>query len=86
MAETFLLEVVTPKKVVVSTQVEEMTAPGINGEFGVFPGHTFFTTLISVGELSYSINGKKQSLVVGEGFAEVNHDSVTVIVDSVENV
>ena len=85
MAKTFLLEVVIPGKVVVSTQVEEMTAPGVNGEFGVFPGHTLFTTLISVGELSYSINGHKQSLVVGEGFAEVTHDAVTVIVDSVEN-
>lgn len=85
MAETFLLEVVTPQKVVVSAQVEEMTAPGVDGEFGVLPGHTFFTTLISVGELSYSINGQKQALVVGEGFAEVTHDSATVIVDSVEN-
>lgn len=85
MAETFFLEVVTPKKVVVSAQVEEMTAPGVRGEFGVLPGHTFFTTLITVGELTYSTNGQKQTLVVGEGFAEVTHDSVTVIVDSVES-
>ncbi|MEE8381303.1 MAG: hypothetical protein V3R78_05440 [Thermodesulfobacteriota bacterium] len=84
MAETFLLEVVTPRSVVVSSQVEEMTALGDIGEFGVLPGHTFFITLLSVGELSYSIDGKRESLAVGEGFAEVNLDRVTVVVDSAE--
>ncbi len=84
MAETFLLEVVTPRSVVVSSQVEEMTAPGDIGAFGVLPGHTFFITLLSVGELSYSIDGKRESLAVGEGFAEVNLDRVTVVVDSAE--
>lgn len=84
MAETFLLEVVTPKNVVVSSQVEEMTAPGADGEFGVLPGHTFFVTLLSIGELSYSIDGKKESLTVGEGFAEISLERVTVIVDSAE--
>ncbi|MBW1853440.1 MAG: F0F1 ATP synthase subunit epsilon, partial [Deltaproteobacteria bacterium] len=48
-----MLEVVTPQSVVVSSQVENMTAPGDIGEFGVLPGHTFFITLLSVGELSY---------------------------------
>jgi len=84
VAETFLLEVVTPQSVVVSSQVENMTAPGDIGEFGVLPGHTFFITLLSVGELSYSIDGKRESLAVGEGFAEVNLDRVTVVVDSAE--
>lgn len=84
MADTFLLEVVTPRQVVVSSQVEEMTAPGACGEFGVLPGHTFYISLLSVGELSYSIDGKRQSLVVGEGFAEINFDRATVIVDSAE--
>ena len=84
MAETFLLEVVTPRSVVVSSQVENMTAPGDIGEFGVLPGHTFFITLLSVGELSYAIDGKRESLAVGEGFAEVNLDRVTVVVDSAE--
>jgi F-type H+-transporting ATPase subunit epsilon len=84
MAKTFLLEVVTPRNVVVSSQVEELTAPGVCGEFGVLPGHTFFISLISVGELSYYINGKRESLAVGEGFAEIDLDRATVIVDSAE--
>jgi len=81
MVETFLLEIITPLRVVVSAQVEEMTAPGVRGEFGVLPGHTFFITLLSRGELSYHINGEKHFLMVGGGFAEVTHDRATVVVD-----
>jgi len=84
VAKTFLLEVVTPRNVAVSSQVEEMTAPGVDGEFGVLPGHTFFITLLSAGELSYSIDGERQSLAVGEGFAEINLDRATVVVDSAD--
>ncbi len=81
MAETFLLEVVTPQSVVVSSQVEDMTAPGDIGEFGVLPGHTFFISLLSAGKLSYLVDGKRVFLTIGEGFAEVNLDRVTVVVD-----
>ena len=81
MAETFLLEVVTPQSVVVSSQVEDMTAPGDMGEFGVLPGHTFFISLLSAGKLSHLIGGKRVFLTTGEGFAEVNLDRVTVVVD-----
>ena len=81
MAETFLLEVVTPQSVVVSSQVEDVTAPGDIGEFGILPGHTFFVSLLSAGKLSYLVNGKREFLTIGKGFAEVNLDRVTVIVD-----
>jgi len=69
----------------VSSEVEEMSAQGAYGEFGVLPGHTFFFTLITHGQLSYRVRGAVNSLVVGEGFAEVTHNSVTVLVDSVES-
>lgn len=85
MAETFLLEVVTPQSVVVSSDVEEMSAQGAYGEFGVLPGHTFYFTLITPGELSYRVKGATHTLVTGEGFAEITHDRVTVLVDSIKN-
>ncbi len=84
MAETFLLEVVTPQSVVVSTDVEEMSAPGADGEFGVLPGHTFFITAIIPGEISYRAKGSDRILVIGEGIAEVTHDRVTMLVDSAQ--
>ena len=82
MAETFLLEVVTPQSVVVSADVEEMSAQGAEGEFGVLPGHTFFFTTIIPGELAYRIKSSSRSIMLGDGFAEITHDRVTILVDS----
>jgi len=82
MADTFLLEVVTPQSVVVSSDVEEMSAQGADGEFGVLPGHTFFFTQITPGELMYRFRSTSRSLMLGEGFAEITHDRVTILVDS----
>jgi F-type H+-transporting ATPase subunit epsilon len=42
MAGTFLLEVVTPEKLLLSQQVDQIIAPGSEGEFGVLPGHCPF--------------------------------------------
>ncbi len=84
MAETFLLEVVTPQSVVVSADVEEMSAQGAEGEFGVLPGHTFLFTRITPGVLTYRVKSNGHSLTLGEGFAEVTHDRVTILVDSAQ--
>ena len=48
-----LLEVVTPERQVLSTEVDEVSAPGALGYFGVLPGHTPFITTLGVGELGY---------------------------------
>jgi F-type H+-transporting ATPase subunit epsilon len=84
MAETFLLEVVTPQSVVVSADVEEMSAQGADGEFGVLPGHTFFFTMIAPGQLYYRVRDNGRFLDLGDGFAEVTHDRVTILVDSAQ--
>ena len=45
-----MLEIVTPERVVVSEEVEEVVLPGIEGEFGVLEGHIPFLTALKVGE------------------------------------
>ena len=53
MAEKIKLELVTPYKRVLSEDVDEVTAPGSIGEFGVLPDHTSLLTTLKVGELAY---------------------------------
>jgi len=83
------LEVVTPRGTVVSAEVSEVTAPGLEGEFGALPGHTPFITAIKPGVLSWrtgpagspTSGGAKPSLLaIGAGYAEVSGaDKVVVI-------
>jgi F-type H+-transporting ATPase subunit epsilon len=84
MAEKFRLEVVTPTRHLVSDEVEEVTAPGIEGEFGVLPGHTPFLTALGVGELSYRIGGEQHFIALARGFAEIRHEKTTILAEDAQ--
>jgi F-type H+-transporting ATPase subunit epsilon len=71
MAETIHLDLVTPDRRLISAEVEQVVAEGVLGEFNVLPGHANFITLLAPGELSFTQGGKKKSVAVCGGFAEV---------------
>ena len=84
MAEKLKVELVTPYKKVLSEEVDEITATGTLGEFGVLPGHAPFLTSLRIGELTYKKDGAVQHLAVNWGYFEVENDSVTVLVETAE--
>lgn len=75
------LEVVTPEKLVVKAEVDEVVAPGLLGEFGVLPGHTTFLAELGTGRLAYTANGQPKTLEISGGFAEVRENHVTILAD-----
>jgi len=81
MAGKIRVQVVTPRRMLLDKEVEEVIAPGILGEFGVLIGHTPMLTFIKPGLLSYLENDRFTKFVVGSGFCEVLKDQVTVLVD-----
>jgi len=76
-----LLEIVTPEGVTFSSQIEEVVVPAADGELGVMPQHAPLLTKIIPGELLIRNEGKENYLAVGEGFAEVEQQRVTVLTD-----
>ena len=84
MASTILLELVTPERLVLSEEVDEVVAPGYEGEFGVLPGHTQFLVILNIGVLWYRKGSVIKKLALGGGFAEVTHDRVVVMADTAE--
>lgn len=84
MAASFLLEVVTPNRLVLSQEVGEITAPGVEGEFGVLPGHTPFFSTLKVGEVMYRAEKEPKYMAVTWGFVEVLSDRVTILTEAAE--
>ncbi|MBI5286474.1 MAG: ATP synthase F1 subunit epsilon [Deltaproteobacteria bacterium] len=82
MAETFLLEVVTPDRLLLSEEVEEMTAPGGEGEFGVLLGHAHFLTSLKEGELTYRKGGNAGRIPIKWGYAEIGPTKVTILAET----
>lgn len=80
-----LLEIVAPSRQVVrSERVDEVIAPGSEGEFGVLPGHTPFLTTLKVGMLSYREGADWHHLAVDWGYAEVGPDRVVILAEGAD--
>jgi F-type H+-transporting ATPase subunit epsilon len=87
------LSLTTPRGALVDLDVEEVTAPGTLGEFGVLPGHVPLMSALKPGVLVYNLGqqnkGHSGVVAVGAGFLQVAapnqgdtmHDRVLVLVD-----
>jgi F-type H+-transporting ATPase subunit epsilon len=84
ISEKIKLEIVTPERVVVTEDVDEVVLPGMEGEFGVLHGHIPFLTALKVGVLSYKKGDKEEHLAVSWGYVEVTSDNVKVLAETAE--
>ena len=84
MAGKILLEVVTPEKLLLSQQVDDVIAPGSEGEFGVLPGHCHLLSTLRIGELRYRVGDLTNHMAVLWGYAEVTPTKVTIMAEIAE--
>jgi len=76
------LEIVTPEGLIFSNEVKDVTLPGSEGEFGVFPGHASLVSLLQAGVIDIELkDGKHEIVAINWGHAKVDEDSVTVLAD-----
>jgi len=78
-------ELATPSRLLVSTDVDEVVAPGVEGYFGVLPGHAPLLTTLGSGEVTYRTGRSEQYLLVAGGFAEVQPDRVIILAEVAES-
>jgi F-type H+-transporting ATPase subunit epsilon len=78
---TLKLEIVTPEAKVYSDDVEMVTLPGMDGEMGIYPQHVPLLTQIIAGEVIARKAGRDAFLAVGEGFAEITGEHVSILTD-----
>ena len=83
-SDKILLEIASPYRQVLNVEVDEVIAPGEEGQFGVLPGHTPFLATISVGQLMYRQGNQLKHVAVSHGYAEVEYHRVIVLLDAAE--
>ena len=81
---TISLKVLAPNKNVFEGIAEEVILPSTTGQLGVLPGHISLVTAIDIGVLRLRSNSKWTSIALMGGFAEIESDEVTVLVNSAE--
>ena len=78
----FELTIVTPEGQAYEGTVDRVVLPGSEGEFGVLANHERFLSPLRIGALEIQITEGTLYAAITDGFAEVNGDEVTVLVDS----
>ena len=76
------LEIVTPEAKVYSDTIDSVVIPTVEGEIGILPGHIPLLTQMESGELRVTKGAVTQWLVVGNGFAQIDGDTVRVLAEN----
>ena len=82
MKEFLLLDIVTPEGMIFSGEVKSVQLPGITGEMGILPGHASLLTGLKDKSGVVEIvdkDGKKQLVLVNDGFLEVTEEKTTIL-------
>ena len=73
------LEFVIPERALVQEEVDEVELPGLEGYFGVLPGHAPLLATLKTGTIWYRRGTERKYLFIAQGFAEVGPDRVAVL-------
>jgi F-type H+-transporting ATPase subunit epsilon len=83
---TTRLDIVTAEREVYSDEVDEVVAPGVEGQLGILPHHAPLMTTLLPGELLVKKGGEEFYLAISGGFIEVRPDRIIVLADAAERV
>ncbi len=81
MSGTFKFELVSPEKILMSGDAEQVMLPGVEGEMTILPGHSPVISVLRPGVIDIAMPGSKARIYVKSGFAEVEPDRVTVLAE-----
>ncbi|MGE0627790.1 MAG: F0F1 ATP synthase subunit epsilon [Hyphomicrobiaceae bacterium] len=78
---TFKFELVSPERILMSEDVEQVVVPGGDGDFAVLAGHAPVISTIRPGILDVTLQSGRKQLLVKSGFAEVDPERLTVLAE-----
>ena len=84
MSEKLILSIVTPEKLLVSEEVDQVNVPGSEGDLGILYDHAPILTNLRSGQLSYEKEGETIALVVSGGYLEMTDNRVTILAETGE--
>ena len=82
MADRVEFELVSPQRLLMSEPVEMVVVPGVEGDFGVLPGHSLLISAVRPGVIDIHEAGQvRDRIFVAGGFAQVSPERCTVLAE-----
>ena len=73
---------VAPERELYAGEVDQVDAPGAEGDFGVLFGHEPFMTTLRPGEVVVRDGASRRVFTIQGGFADVTPESFTLLAES----
>lgn len=86
MAQTFTFELVSPEKVFLAGEAEQVQLPGSEGDMTILPGHSPLISTLRPGVVDVVLGGKKARVFVRDAFAQVEAERVTVLAEKAYDI
>jgi F-type H+-transporting ATPase subunit epsilon len=80
------VKIITPLKVFLTSETEQLILPSITGGVGILSGHAQLITMLETGVINYKSEGVWTLAIIYAGFAEVCGNTVTIVVDGAEEI
>jgi len=81
---TLNIRVIAPDKTVWDAKAEEIILPSSTGQLGILTGHIPLLTALDIGVMRVRIKKEWQPIILLGGFAEIDNDNVTILVNGTE--
>ena len=82
------LSIVTPERLVLNEEVDQVNVPGVEGDLGILSDHAPILTTMRPGRFSYELLGEKGKetthMIISGGYLEVTDNRVIVLAEAVE--
>lgn len=86
MAGTFQFELVTPERLLLAGEAEQVVIPGVEGDFSVLAGHAPVISTLRPGILEITMTDAKRRVFVKKGVAEADPERLTVLAQTAVDV
>ena len=87
MSAAFHLKIISPASVVVDAHVPTVQIPGVEGDFGVLPGHSNVFSMVRPGVIDVTMpDGSHRRFFAATGYADVTPEGCTVISDHIQDL
>ena len=86
MAQTFTFELVSPEKVLLSGEAEQVLLPGSEGDMTILPNHAPLISTLRPGVIDVIRSEGRARIFVRQAFAQVEPDRLTVLAEKAYDV
>jgi F-type H+-transporting ATPase subunit epsilon len=86
MADKLHFSLVSPERELFTGEVDQVDAPGVEGDFGVFAHHAPFMTALKEGRVILRNDGAAMAFDVRGGFADVTPEGLTILAEEAREV